>query len=481
MKQADLEVGQDYAFLTHQPNGNGPHAARVRIISLDGGGKVTVQFIGPGDAPTERDETRQVSCRSIARRWEEWPDWPDPRLAEQDAQETEQRRHEDYERRRADRIAVKAERPLPDEYDEEDFIRDRADAKERAALAKMYYKVRGFGSHGKPDEITPLLVDLPVRVLRDILATDENRRPGAPDTVAAVFMRSAALLEIARVESLGLSEYLPRPSELLGETDVAFVSALCEHVAATGGDLLLPPVPSLPDWVREEDRLMVPALGWLRLAVADTSGEKLHSPSCHVVRSRSVSQADHLPWWRVMVEGSHRVCGVCDGPCVRDLVPLVGFTAAVDVWHHRGRDGIEQWQQAAFQRLLAATSTVRAAMPEPDILLGHRIVDALSENAPGKEGWAAYWLLVGTDWNGANDKFQQLRPEEQEDARVLARDRLTTLEAILPVAKRSSRLPEGADEQLLRERYKQLYRMLVDDVPQLDRLLFTLPGARRGW
>jgi hypothetical protein len=494
VKQADLQVGQDYAFPIYKPYDAAPLAARVRVLSLDGGGKATVQVVDPGEklpkhawgaTPVKRNEKRQVSTRNIACPWEAWASHAASIDAELEARAAERQQwHDDYERKRADRVTVDPDRALPDEYDEE-FIRDSTDAGERAVLAKAYVRVRGFGPYATVDEISPLLVDLPVRVLRDILATNENRQPGAPGTVAAVFTRSAALLEDARIASIDRSrgghDDIPRPRELLGEADVAFVSALREQVVASGGNLLLPPVPLLPDWVSEEDRQMAPAFGWLRLAVADTSGEKLHSPSCHIVRSRSVPLADHMPWWRVMVESSRRVCGVCDGPCVRDLVPLAGFAAAVDVWHHRGRDRIEQWQQAAFQRLLAVTSVARAEALEPDITLAHRIIDALSENAPGDEGWGAYALLVGTNWNGINDRFKQLPPAQQEAARVLARDRLATLEAVLPASKRPLRLPQSADERLLRDRYDQLSRMLDDDVPQLDRLLFTLPGARRGW
>jgi hypothetical protein len=142
--------------------------------------------------------------------------------------------------------------------------------------------------------------------------------------------------------------------------------------------IILPPVPPLPDWVGEEERHLCPVFGWLRLAIGDTGGQMLHSPSCHTVRSRPVQSADHMPWWEVLLEGRRGLCGVCNGPCVRDLVPLTGFVAAVDVWHQRGRDRIERWQQGALQRLLTATSAARAMALEPDITLAHRIVAALT-------------------------------------------------------------------------------------------------------
>lgn len=389
--------------------------------------------------------------------------------------------HEQYERERADRLKVDPTRPLPDEYDDEESTR-HTDQEERAKLAKKYLKIRGFGPRATVDEILPLMVGLPVRVLRDILATSEHRQAGAPGTVAAVFMRSAQLLECARFDS----EYVPRPRDLLGESDVAFVGALREQIAASGSEILLPPVPVLRDWKRDEDdegRQLLGALGWIRVAVGHTSGQKLHSPRCHVLKSGrgSVATADHIPWWRAVAEHPYDVCGVCYGPCMRDLVPMAGFTAAVDVWHHRGRGGIEKWQQAAFQRLLAVTSMARSEAAEPDITLTHRIIDVLSEDPPGKDGWEAYYLLVGTDWNNQGKEFKQLPLARQEAARVLARDRMSVLEAILPEAKRPPCLPQGADQQSLRDRYKDLSRMLADEVPQLDELLFTLPGATRAW
>lgn len=60
---------------------------------------------------------------------------------------------------------------------------------------------------------------------------------------------------------------------------------------------------------------------------------------------------------------------------------------------------------------------------------------------------------------------------------MLARERLTALEAALPSSQRLLPLPRAVDVQVLRERYKDLKRRLEDTVPQLDRLLFTLPGA----
>jgi hypothetical protein len=154
-----------------------------------------------------------------------------------------------------------------------------------------------------------------------------------------------------------------------------------------------------------------------------------------------------------------------------------GFVAAVDVWHDRGRDQIEQWQLAAFQRLLSATSAARAQIQEPDITLAWRIVAALTENAPTEESWTAYAVVAATSWNRLDEALQELTPPQRETARALARHRLSALEAALPTSQRPLPLPQTTDVNVLRQRYRHLVDHLRDTVPQLDRLLFSLPAA----
>jgi hypothetical protein len=490
VKQANLHVGSEYAFPTYKPYDAAPLAARVRVVSVDGGGKVTVRVVDPGTEPprnawgarpVKRNEQRQVATRDIACPWPEWADRAAATGAEREARVAEQRaQHEDFARRRADRLVVDAKRALPDEYDEKYFDAE-TDAEERAALGKAFIEARGLGPYATLDELTPLLVDLPVPVLRDILAVYVDRGSGGPGTVASTFLRSAELLEVARVASMGragsVSGEIPQPGRLLGEADTAFVTAIREGIAASGGELLLPPVPALPAWVDEDERAVAPTFGWLRLAVGDTGGELLHSPGCASVRSRPILLTDHLPWWLVMIERPRRMCGRCGGPGVRDLVPMAGFVAAVDVWHERGRGRIERWQQTAFQRLLAATAAARAQTLEPDITLAWRIVAALVENAPDESGWAAYAVVAATDWNRLSEELEKLTPPQREAARVLGRDRLTALEAALPSSQQPLPLPRAAAANVLRQRYRHLKELLQDTVPQLDRLLFTLPGA----
>ncbi|MBY8856756.1 hypothetical protein K7711_09735 [Nocardia sp. CA2R105] len=163
---------------------------------------------------------------------------------------------------------------------------------------------------------------------------------------------------------------------------------------------------------------------------------------------------------------------------MRDLVALAGFVAAVDVWRDRERSRIERWQQAAFYRLLSATACARAEALEPDITLTWRIVASLHENAPAEDGWAAYAVVAATKWNRLDEELERLTPPQREAARSLARYRLTELENALPSRQRPLPLPRTADISVLRQRYRHLEKLLEETVPQLDRLLFTLPGAR---
>ncbi|MGW5515297.1 hypothetical protein [Nocardia africana] len=122
-------------------------------------------------------------------------------------------------------------------------------------------------------------------------------------------------------------------------------------------------------------------------------------------------------------------------------------------------------------------SHARAEVLEPDITLAWRIVAKLSENAPAEDGWAAYVAAAATKWNRLGDEFDKLAPTQREVARALAHCRLGELEEALPAAQRPQPLPRAADVAALRERYAHLKTLLEETVPQLDRLLFTLPGA----
>ncbi len=303
---------------------------------------------------------------------------------------------------------------------------------------------------GAADEIAPLVEqDLPAPVARDVLAAlhraGVSAGPGSVGDVA----RAARFIESCRTaawKQIGTASPSPLP-QLLSERDAAFVTAVCEQVAAAGGeDVVLPPVPALPSWLDDEVLERSAAFGWLRAAIGDTDGVLLHDPGCRVIRSRPLSQVDHVPLWRVLIERPDRLCSVCGGPALRDLVPLAGFVAAVDVWHVRGCGPVERWQQVALQRLVATSAEARARLAEPEVTLAARIVGALAADAPGEEGRAAYSLAVPIlkDW------LVELTPAQREEARVLTRDRLTVLEQQLPADQRAVSLPADADADTVR-------------------------------
>lgn len=162
---------------------------------------------------------------------------------------------------------------------------------------------------------------------------------------------------------------------------------------------------------------------------------------------------------------------------MRDMIALAGFFAASDVWQARQRSHIERWQRAALYRLLSATVAARARMMEPDHTLASRIVAGLSKNPPGREGWAAYAIVAGTRWNGLGELLDSMSPEQLASARALARNRLTELGSLLPGSRRPLPLPLDTSPPVLRDRYSQITKILDGSVPQLDRLLFTLPDT----
>lgn len=491
MRQADLRVGREYALTVHESL-DGPLAARVRLVSVDGGGLVTVQVLDPGPRPVyaagarpvKRNEKLQVPTRSIACPWEQWADRVKELREKQEAQAASSRvDHEEFERRREDRVVADPSRPLPQVYDEDPFTTAYAldeDAAERAALADAYAKQRRLGPYRTARQLEALLIDLPVPVLRDIIAADPHDGPGAAGSVAAVFARAAELLEMARIGMLqhNAGHRTRRPDEIVTQTDAAFVIAVQARVSASGGLLLLPAVPQLPDWVEYEFRETAFVFGWLRLAVADSSGEKLHDAGCTLLHYHvPVLECAHQPWWSVLLADETSLCAHCGGPGLRDLVAFAGFAAAADVWKARGCDRIEDWQQQALQRLVAATAAARAQSSEPDITLGHRAVGALTANPPGEQGWDAYGLCTAVGSRRPTRTARDLPPARRGAAAGLLRERIGVLESVLPEPKPFPQLAPDADVDELRMRYGKLKELLGERVPQLDRLMFTLPGA----
>jgi len=113
---------------------------------------------------------------------------------------------EAYDQKQSDRLFVDPDRALPGNYDERYFDEDDGDD-ERAALCIEYIKARGLGQYARPEELRPLLNHLPIPVLRDILAAHTNwisssSGTRATGTVAETFIRSADLLDLARIAAM---------------------------------------------------------------------------------------------------------------------------------------------------------------------------------------------------------------------------------------------------------------------------------------
>ena len=172
MRQADLKVDHEYAFVTYKGYGSLLTVSQVRLSAIDGGGRATVTAIDPGEKPKyawgwkpiKRGEKRRVQTRDIYCLWSEWPDRATAlrsELAQQEAQRQAQRDEE--ARRKADRVTLDPNRGLPDQYDEE-YVYDDTDAKERAALVKacMAYPLEQTNcAQIGSAPITSLLMSLP--------------------------------------------------------------------------------------------------------------------------------------------------------------------------------------------------------------------------------------------------------------------------------------------------------------------------------
>jgi hypothetical protein len=489
VKQADLRVGDEYAARTYKPYDGAPHVAQVRVVSVDGHGKATVHVVDPGPKPPsagwgakplKRGAKVQIATRDIECLWGEWPARAAAINATYEAEAAKRRaQHEEYDRKQADRTKIDPDRALPEEYEERFYYEDLED-EELATVCAEYLKSHRTTWFGGPAELQALLRDLPMKVGRDILAASGRRgESAAPGSVAGTFARAAEFLVHARRAERQGVETGRFGDHGLGQADIDFVNALMADVAAAGGELVLPPVPRLPHRLEPGERAMASVFGWLRLAVGSTNGRSLHSPACHTIRSESAALANHLPWWQVILEHPNRLCGVCYGPSLRDLLPMVGFTAASDVWNDRGRDRVERWQHAAFQRLVAAAAAARARIAEPDITLTWRIVAALADDAPGGEGWDAYKVMTAWSSGVVRDEVEAMSADQRNAALELAQDRMSKLESALPSSQRLAPLPHPCDEQALRQRYGELKDRHEHEVPDFDLLLFTLPGAMR--
>jgi len=298
--QIDLVTGEEYAYPTFDPYDGPPAAARVRVVSMDGGGKATVAVLDPGPTARgalekagrlRRGEKKQVATREIACRWADWAERVAASVAEKETRAAERRQwHDDNDRRRADRTRVDPGRPLPDTYDPDADLWYGDDEEERAELAKAYLEGRSFGARVTPDSVAALLRDLPLFVARDIVAATRFEDSPAAGTVAAVFARAAGLFKRVRLDARGDRT----PWLILQGRDAAYIAAACEQVAASDGQVVLPFVPLLPGWLDRDVRAMGRAFGWLRVAVGDTSGTRIHDPGCRAITAQSLKDSGHV-------------------------------------------------------------------------------------------------------------------------------------------------------------------------------------------
>lgn len=350
---------------------------------------------------------------------------------------------------------------------------------------------------GAPPSLEGLKGLLPAPVLRDLAAASlvaafgvghrdlTSERPGT--AVGAVYARAAELVE-CRLLAYDSGPPLWRVQDQ-AHADQQFVDACCATLSARGGALVLPFVPRLRTMHgREELTSERPAMGWLRLAYGHTSGRRHHSPDCHVLRGRRtrVVGADTGPMWRFLID-PEGACGVCGGPAQVVSDELIAFRVAADVWHARGGE-LEQWQIQALQHLLARADADRARMGEPDVTMLATVVDQLSAELPGQEGWDAYRLL---------HPFAGPAPTVAASvsaAQRLAFRRLRLLSQSLPVAIRPEppvSVPDaeekvgseasGTVSRALAEWHVSLCRALQEhiDLTVLDLLIFGLPGGSR--
>lgn len=249
-----------------------------------------------------------------------------------------------------------------------------------------------LGPYASEDDLKPLLPDIPVRVGRDIAAAVQAFPNPSPGTVGSVYARAGRLLELARIAAKDRGGGSTPPAMVLTADDQAFLEAVLARQESIGGQLTLPPAPRLPDWAATDDSALIGDFGWIRVALGNTSGDNLHDPGCRTISGGSLEDADHIPWWQLLLEPPRRICGVCNGPGVRDLPALAAFVAASDAWQERERASLEPWQITAVQKL------VIAAAPSRDHRTRHHPRCARRRRALGRPARRRGLALLLADW-----------------------------------------------------------------------------------
>lgn len=486
MRQSDVQIGVEYAVADRY----GDRVARVRPTAAPKGGQVEADVLEMPEGSRVEGVTLSggsdrcvVSTRHIFGTWDEWLVEAGRRKAEAERRVAERRR---YEASLKDLTTVDSARLVPSEYSIEPWFGEdvRWDNTSRAATQRLGEAAsvgwRGSSQVERVLEAAALFKDLPAPLCRDLIAAMEDRESwhvGVRDaereaSVRVVLARAARILDSLR----RVTEGVVSPDGFLVDRDVAFVRAVVADVESRGGRLPLPLVPPLPKFPAHTWRsgdgseAACALLGWVRVGIAATGGQKMHAVDCqHVSRSESGQKPESRPWWQVRMAPSRGFCGTCGGPKVAAPLEVAHFVAASDVWAARGRGAVEPWQRVALVRLTNATAeeAVRLGegIPSVDVL----VAQALAKDLPGEEGSDGYEVVTSFIYGVTG---QGLRHLDEPRAVALARERLEVARRALPDSSGLSELPLVPTVQQLRDRRHDLERQVLDGC--LDKYLFGL-------
>jgi hypothetical protein len=479
---ADIEVGAEYA---HREGDSG-QVSRVLVRKKLGGGRLSVKIletaVGAGKS-FRCGALVEVTSRSLVCAWTLWPELDAAEQAARDEAEARSR-----ERRAAfEREGIAdADRLVPDKYDSRYYtslVDSVADLRDWPIPSPR----RGWRMDRERlvSSALTVLEGLPVYLTRDLLAAAEL---DADDSVpvaersggsvgAALGPLAPVLVDAMEWQDRG---YLARriPADLLSAAN-DFVDACARTFAEQGGRLNVPETPPL-------ERTSFSGPGWMRVRYGHSSGRRIHAPDCHVLKSNMTdpNQAPTWPAWRLNLPGSDP-CGNCGGPWVAASPALVGFLSAIAVWQHRSTKTVERWQLRACLTMLADAAQARAIEIEPDMDWVGRIVTALVADQPGEQGWDAYKALLPLGGD-----FRKWAKARQLGALRLAYNRLLILNDALPSSVRPGDQPSPVDKlpgapeqrrQAVQSWYHDLTRICVEELTDLDLLLFGLPGAVKPW
>jgi hypothetical protein len=480
MRMADIEVGTDYAHRAHSWSID---ASRVGVREKLTGARVRVKVLEPADGaeqPLRRGAVVDVTSRSLV---SSWTDWPELAAAEQ------RTRDEETARRKAHQLEVEQEevadpsRTLPDKYDKPYFnhLVESTDDLRDWPIPAPHLSWR-TDRRIQTEAALSALRGLPVYLARDLLAAaafqatehpPEERIPGSVGFVLGPL--ASALIET--MDWVGRGSLVHRLPDHLLSAAFDFTDACAAAFAERGGCLRLPETPPL-------ERTAFPGPGWLRVRYAPSTGTRIHAPDCHVLKSQKMDPIEAPTWpaWHLNLPGSDP-CANCGGPWLAATPALLGFLTAATVWLHRSRGALEKWQLRACLMLLAEAAQARAVEVEPDRDWVGQVVTVLLADRPGDKGWDAYkpLLFFGGD-------FRDWHKARQKAALNLAYRRLALLHDALPVSIRPGdrpsepdQLPGNADgrRQTIQSWYESLKHACVQELPDLDLLLFGLPGANK--